>query len=74
MHYSNTQNFNTNESAFVDVPYASGPQTQFTASINSLNRGQRYYVKVIAYSALVPPGSLTGARSEVSQELTVEVP
>ncbi len=74
VYYSTTQNFTPNGSTYVDVPYVSGIQTPNSANIANLSRGQRYYVKVIAYSALVPTGATAGASSEPSQELTVEVP
>jgi hypothetical protein len=62
-YYSITQGFNINDAGVteVDVPFTAPPSapTNITLQLNS----GRYYFRVVAYSALNPPGGSTSAPS-----------
>jgi hypothetical protein len=74
VYYSSNQNFNTTGASMINVPYSGGATAPSQATIPALNRGQRYYVKVVAYSALIPPGSTSFAKSTPSTELSIDIP
>ena len=74
VYYSQTQGFNIVDAlGVVNVPYSSGTLAPTSASIADLTPGV-YYLKVVAYSALVPPGQSTGAVSAPSSEVSVTLP
>jgi hypothetical protein len=54
----------------VDVPYVSGPTAPTSTSLKLLS-GPTYYFRVVAYSALNPPG---GSTSALSAEYSFDVP
>ncbi len=74
VYYSTTPGFGINDAGVttVDVPYVSGAQAP-TNTIVSLTSGT-YYFKVVAYSALNPPGSSGGSQSQPSTEMSIVVP
>jgi hypothetical protein len=74
VYFSTTSGFSVPSTNVVDAPYSSGPLAPTQATLPGLNRGARYYIKVIAYSALIPPGSSTGATSSPSAELAIDSP
>jgi hypothetical protein len=74
VYYSSSQNFTTTGASMVNVPYSSGALAPNQATIPNLYRGQRYYVKIVAFSALIPPGSTNFAKSNNSTELAIDIP
>lgn len=74
VYYSTSANFNIATASFVNVPYVAGASAPTTAAITGLSANTRYYIKVVAYSALNPPGGATGSTSSPSAEFTVQIP
>lgn len=57
----------------VDVPFTSGPTAPTSTTLRNLSSGT-YFVKVVAYSALTPPGGNRGSTSAPSAEISVLIP
>ncbi len=74
VYYSSNSNFDTNDAGvqMVDVPY-NGMATPTTAQLN-INLSGTWYIKVVAYSALNPPGGNSGSVSAPSAQLAISVP
>jgi hypothetical protein len=64
---------NISTASSVNVPYVSGATAPTSKAISGLNCGT-WYFKVVAYSALKPTGSATGAKSAESTQVAVTVP
>ena len=73
VYYSSSPGFNIVAASSVNVPYVSGPAAPTSATISSLSTGA-YYIKVVAYSILNPPGSSSGSTSIPSAEISITVP
>jgi hypothetical protein len=75
VYYCNNSGYDltTATSSTIDVPYVSGLSAPTTLVINNLYPGT-YYFKVVAYSALNPPGGSTGSVSTASSEFSLAVP
>ena len=75
IYYCNNSGYSisTVTTSFVDVNYVSGPTAPITALLPNLNNGT-YYIKVVAFSALTPPGATNGSSSLASSEFSITVP
>ncbi len=73
VYYSTTPGFDLAAARVVDVPYVAGPRAPTSATIAGLSPGT-YYLRVVAYSALNPPGGSGGSTSAPSIEISVTVP
>ncbi len=73
VYYSTTPGFDVATASVVDVPYVAGPTAPTSATIPGLSPGT-YYLEVVAYSALNPPGGSGGSTSAPSAEISVTVP
>ena len=75
VYYSTTRSFNIPdaEATEVDVPYVSGLTAPTSTSLKLLSDAD-YYFRVVAYSALNPPGGGWGSTSAPSDEAFVKVP
>lgn len=73
LYYSNTSGFSIGSATVVDVPYVSGATSPISTTLSSLADGT-YYLKLVAYSVLNPPGSMSGSSSEPSSQFTITVP
>ena len=56
----------------VDVPYVSGPLAPTTGVMDHISPGT-YYVRVVAYSAMSPPGGTGGSASTPSAMAVITV-
>jgi hypothetical protein len=56
----------------IPVPWTSGP-TAPTSILIPLDPGT-YYIRIAAYSALNPPGSLSGSTSTTTPQITLIAP
>lgn len=74
VYYSANSGFNPGDGGVteIDVPYSSGLSAP-TSVLIQLSPGV-YYMRVIAYSALSPPGASSGSTSTVSPEITLIAP
>ncbi len=74
VYYSRNSGFGINDAdvQMVDVPY-NGMATPTTAQL-SINLSGTWYIKVVAYSALNPPGGNNGSVSAPTAQLAVVVP
>lgn len=70
--YSQNPSAGYSEADKVTVPYVSGPTAPVSTTIN-IPPGT-YYIKVYAYSALNPPNSSAGSRSDASIASIITVP
>lgn len=70
---SKTAGFDVATASSVDVPFTSGPTAPTSTTLRNLSTGT-YFVKVVAYSALTPPGGNRGSTSAPSAEISVLVP
>ena len=73
LYYSNTSGFSIGSGTVVNVPYVSGASSPISVTLSSLAAGT-YYMKIVAYSALNPPGGTTGSTSGTSSEYSISVP
>lgn len=73
LYYSNIAGFSIGSGTAVDVPYVSGALSPVSVTLNALAAGT-YYMKIVAYSALIPPGGTTGSSSGTSAEFSISVP
>lgn len=69
VYYSKTASFDVAAAPSVDVPFGSAPTS---ATLRNLSSGT-YYVKVVAYSAIIGPSGRASA-SAPSAEVSVVVP
>jgi hypothetical protein len=72
VYYSPAPGFDIANAKSVNVPFKSAPAAPTSATIQSLSSGT-YYVKVVAYSALVGPSG-SASTSAPSAEVSVVVP
>ena len=74
VYYSSNAGFALTDAGvqMVDVPY-NGIATPTTAQLN-INLSGTWYIKVVAYSALTPPGGNGGSVSTPTTQLAVVVP
>jgi hypothetical protein len=72
VYYSKTPSFNVATASSADVPFNSAPAAPTSATLHNLASGT-YYVKVVAYSAIIGPGG-QASTSAPSAEVTVVVP
>jgi hypothetical protein len=73
IYYSKSSGFDVSTAAMVNVPYVSGGTAPTSKQITDLAAGT-YYFKVVAYSALNPPGGTSGSLSSPSTEIAATVP
>ena len=73
VYYGTHPGFSTSSASSVDVPYVSGASTPTSVKLTGLHSGI-YYFKVVAYSALNPPGGSTGSTSSPSSEISISLP
>lgn len=72
VYYSKTPGFDIATAKSVDALFRSAPAAPTSATLQSLSSGT-YYVKVVAYSAIVGPGG-GASTSAASAEVSVVVP
>lgn len=74
VYYSTSAGFNIGDAGVtsIDVPYVSGALAPSAITVKLATAGT-YYFKIIAYSALNPPGGSSGSQSAVSAEISVTV-
>lgn len=74
VYYSTASGFSIGDTGVttVDVPYVSGAQAPTSTAITLVS--STYYFKIVAYSALNPPGGSSGSQSQLSTEVTIAVP
>ena len=73
VYYSIHPGFSTSSAKSVNVPYVSGATAPTSVRIATLTP-ETYYIRVVAYSALNPPGGSTGSTSAPSTEIAITVP
>jgi hypothetical protein len=73
LYYSNTPGFNLTDSGVTSVPVPFNGTATPTSTTLSLFSGT-YYFKVVAYSALNPPGGSGGSTSAPSAQQSLTLP
>lgn len=73
VYYSTTSGFNPGTASYVDVPYVAGATAPTTTNLTNFMAGT-YYFKIIAYSALNPPGQTGGSTSAASAQFQLTLP
>jgi hypothetical protein len=68
-----TDRFSIGSATLTNVPYVSGSSAPTSVTISNLAAGT-YYIKVVAFSALIPPGGSSGSTSQASSEISITVP
>ena len=64
VYYSTTPGFSLGSATKISIPYVSGSSAPNSTKLSGLTSGT-YYIKVVAYSALNPPGSTSSQISLV---------
>ena len=72
VYYSKNPGFDIGTASSLDVPFKSAPAAPTSATLHNVSSGT-YYVKVVAYSALIGPGG-RASTSAPSAEVSVVVP
>lgn len=73
VYYSRISPVNTAGGTYKDVPYVSGSAAPTSTLLPQLSSGT-IYIRVIAYSAMNPPGGSSGSVSSDSQETSISLP
>lgn len=73
LYYSTTPGFNISSVTPVNIPYAASTSSTPTSATLNLFSGT-YYFKIVAYSALNPPGGSSGSTSTPSAQQSLTLP